>query len=234
MPYSVRRMNMFHSLLGLITRFWRILKGDSESMAEHTIPFRYNVESFVRRHGPGGYHTYESYRPWLRDEFSFQCVYCRIRESFCQAPSGFHIDHFVAQSHAPHLGLHYDNLVYCCSTCNGYKLDTDGLPRPEDIPYGRFLSVNSNGTVEALSPEGQLIIDVCRLNTPDRTCFRRRWIGILANIKRSKPELYRDIMGYPSNLPNLSKCRPPLNTRPNGIEQSWFERKNRGELPPIH
>jgi hypothetical protein len=37
-------------------------------------------------------------------------------------------------------------------------------------------------------------------------------------------------MGYPSNLPDLSKLRPPGNTRPAGINDSFFARRARGEL----
>ncbi len=39
-----------------------------------TDPFSYPNRPHVRRHGPRGYANYESYRPWLRDEFSFRCV----------------------------------------------------------------------------------------------------------------------------------------------------------------
>ena len=38
--------------------------------------FDYPAPQEKRRHGPSGYRNYESYRPWLRDEFDFRCVYC--------------------------------------------------------------------------------------------------------------------------------------------------------------
>ena len=44
------------------------------------IPFMYPGQSHVRRHGPAGYADYKRYRPWLRDEFTFRCVYCLKRE----------------------------------------------------------------------------------------------------------------------------------------------------------
>ncbi len=37
-------------------------------------PFIYPARPHTRRHGPQGYAGYASYRPWLRDEFSFRCV----------------------------------------------------------------------------------------------------------------------------------------------------------------
>src|SRR5205085_2403491 len=42
-----------------------------------TPPFTY---PHVWRHGPRGYADYPSYRPWRRDEFTFCCVYCLLRE----------------------------------------------------------------------------------------------------------------------------------------------------------
>ena len=44
------------------------------------IAFRYPPSALVRRHGPAGYSDYASFRPWLRDDFSFRRVYCLIRE----------------------------------------------------------------------------------------------------------------------------------------------------------
>jgi len=37
----------------------------------------------IRRHSPRGYRTYRAYKPWLRDEFAFRCVYCLWRERWC-------------------------------------------------------------------------------------------------------------------------------------------------------
>ena len=47
-----------------------------------TDPFSYPAAAHVRRHGPQGYADYPSYLPWLRDEFSFRCVYCLLREQW--------------------------------------------------------------------------------------------------------------------------------------------------------
>ena len=45
-------------------------------------PFEYPSEPHQRRHGPKGYADAASYSPWLRDEFSFRCVYCLKRETW--------------------------------------------------------------------------------------------------------------------------------------------------------
>jgi hypothetical protein len=41
-------------------------------------------------------------------------------------------------------------------------------------------------------------------------------------------------MGYPSDLPNLGASRAPQNTRPEGINVSFFARRQRGELPDVY
>lgn len=74
-----------------------------------------------RRHGPSGYAAYESYRPWLRDEFDFRCVYCLKRETWGQVTGEFELDHFSPQSISPHLRVDYVNLVYACQRCNSIK-----------------------------------------------------------------------------------------------------------------
>ncbi len=40
--------------------------------------FDYPESQQERVHEPAGYVSYESFRPWLRDEFTFRCV-CRVR-----------------------------------------------------------------------------------------------------------------------------------------------------------
>ena len=60
-------------------------------------PFEYPTEPHRRRHGPRGYAAAESFRPWLRDEFSFRCVYCLRRETWTIRKGEFVIEHFVAQ-----------------------------------------------------------------------------------------------------------------------------------------
>jgi hypothetical protein len=42
-------------------------------------------------------------------------------------------------------------------------------------------------------------------------------------------------MGYPQNLPNLRKLKPPHgNSRPTGLEHSAFAQRQRGELPSCY
>ena len=57
-------------------------------------PFNYPALAHRQRHGPLGYADYESYRPWLRDEFAFRCVYCLFRETWGKLRGAFNLDHF--------------------------------------------------------------------------------------------------------------------------------------------
>lgn len=84
-------------------------------------PFDYPLASHQRRHGPRGYSQPESYQPWLRDEFSFRCVYCLIREQWGRVTGEFDVEHFRPQAINPELATVYDNLLYACGRCNGAK-----------------------------------------------------------------------------------------------------------------
>lgn len=69
-------------------------------------PFTYAAAPYSRRHGPRGYADYASYRPWLRDEFRFQCVYCLLREQWGRVAGMFDLDHFlpaVTSGSEPHV-----------------------------------------------------------------------------------------------------------------------------------
>jgi hypothetical protein len=57
-------------------------------------PFDYDYTPIVRKYGPSGYQDYKSYKPWLRDEFAFHCVYCLERERwYPNGQASFGIDH---------------------------------------------------------------------------------------------------------------------------------------------
>jgi hypothetical protein len=74
-------------------------------------PFVYPSTPHLRRHGPQGYADYGRYLPWLRDEFTFRCVYCLRREQWGRAVAELEIDHFLAVSLRPEFKADYDNLL---------------------------------------------------------------------------------------------------------------------------
>jgi hypothetical protein len=48
-------------------------------------------------------------------------------------------------------------------------------------------------------------------------------------------QLRQHYLGFPENLPDLSKLKPPGgNERPEGIADSHYERRERGQLPEFY
>ncbi len=201
--------------------------------------FRYPSTPATRRHGPQGYADYQSYKPWLRDEFTFQCAYCLARERWeSDGHHGFGVEHIRPQSSLPNDRFEYDNLVYACNTCNSTRRDvilpTEFITEPRD-----HLRSRGNGIVDALSESGAEVIDLCRLNRPLLVATRRRILNLIAVLRSfDRPDAVaalRDLLGYPNDLPNLRTLRPPDgNTRPNGTDDCYFEQRQREELPEVY
>jgi hypothetical protein len=193
-------------------------------------PFEYPLAPHARRHGPQGYADYASFRPWLRDEFSFRCVYCLLREQWGLVRSIYAIDHFLPVAHHPASVTDYDNLLYACVTCNTAK-GARAVPDPLAVLTSAVVRVAKDGTIQAGNPEAARLIELLGLDSQDYTEFRKLWIDIVA-VARQKPDLYLRLMGYPEDLPDLRLPQPPGgNSRPAGVEQSAFARRERGELP---
>ena len=195
-----------------------------------THPFDYPPEPHVRRHGPVGYAERASFRPWLRDEFSFRCVYCLLREQWDRVRAVFDIDHFQATAIRPDLALDYDNLLYACATCNATKRELE-VPDPLPVLTQANIRVSEDGRLETDSPEAACLIELLGLNNDDAVEFRMTWIGIIAMAARADPALHRKLMRFPNDLPDLTRMRPPGgNKRPEGVALSCHARKQRGEL----
>jgi hypothetical protein len=197
--------------------------------------FAYPVEPHVRRHGPSGYTVYSTYKPWLRDEFCFRCVYCLFRERwFPNGEAAFSVDHIEPQAHAAELICEYTNLVYACLTCNSIRRDLPVLD-PCTVGYGALLRVRNDGTIEGLQPAGQELIQALALNRRGLRDWRCNYFALLARIRRARKDRQADLVrwfGYPDDLPDLAGQRPPGgNDRPDGIHSSHRERRARGELP---
>ncbi len=196
--------------------------------------YDYPPHPHVRRHGPYGYSTYEPFREWLRDEFSYRCVFCLQREQWSRLTASFHIDHFVPQAIDPTLACDYDNLLYVCASCNSIKSDSE-VPNPCDVGFGECLVVHANGTIEAKNSNGELLIEELRLDDDKSTQYRQRWLDTWrALISSGNLGTYEEWMRYPEDLPDLNSKVPTGNSRPQGIVQSKFERRRRGELPSFY
>ncbi len=195
--------------------------------------FVYPPVPHVRRHGPDGYQDYESYRDWLRDEFMFRCVYCLHREKWYGRGATFQIDHFVPTSSDPTRVLDYTNLVYSCATCNTAKLGLLGIPNPCEVAFGDCLEICEDGRIRAIgqSSIGETLIKNLRLNSKKNLEQRFRWIRTLAVLRVSAPDIFREYMSFPSDLPDLREKQPPFNSRASSVEICYFAQRERGELP---
>jgi hypothetical protein len=198
-----------------------------------TQPFDYSPVPLVRRHGPRGYADYASFRPWLRDEFSFRCVYCLTRERWGQGNALFALDHFLPVAPHPDRVTDDDNLVFACATCNANKGDRIA-PDPLCVLLNPAVSVAADGTLHT-DAEASRLIELLRLNDPRMVEFRMHWIAIVSLAARHAPGLYHRLMGYPDDLPDLRRLQPPAgNSRPEGVEHSAHARRERGGLPAVY
>jgi hypothetical protein len=99
-------------------------------------PFLYPQAKHRRRLRPGPFTNYRDYKPALQEEFTKQCVYCRIPDNI-RTFNNFGVDHYKPQWKFPELECVYVNLYYACNTCNslkGKKWLTD-----EEQAFGLFI-----------------------------------------------------------------------------------------------
>lgn len=206
------------------------------------MPFTYPTKPYKRRHGPAGYKSYRQYKNWLRDEFVFRCAYCLFRERwFPDGDTSFGVDHVIPQCISKSKICDYDNLVYACLRCNSQKSDSSLLDPCEEA-YGVHLQVDQQGMINSLTAQGAILIDFLLLNKPDKVEYRRRILQLLSMMSKTthqelKAEIKMNIMGFmgfPDDLPDLRRLRPPSNSRPKGVRDCYFAQREKGELPEMY
>jgi hypothetical protein len=164
--------------------------------------FSYPETPHVRRPGPRGYVDDEHYKPWLRDEFTFRCVYCRCRGVwFPDGGRHFSVEHVRPTSLAP-VGLtDYNTLIYGCCQCNAAR-GASLLPLDPCDSLGKHLRVADDGTVCALTPAAEELIRIGRLNRPHLTAYRRLMLDLLVLLVRKggseASDLRRRLLSYPA------------------------------------
>lgn len=196
-------------------------------------PYAYPPAPHVRKHGPSGWNDYRKYRPWLRDEFTFRCVYCLERELWRDMRVAMPVDHFVPQARAPHLKKTYENLLYLCPSCNTLKGD-DLLPDPCEVALTECLEVRRDGKIEALNLDGELIIEVLELDDDRVVAHRRRIIGTILSHAATDPSELTLWLGYPKDLPDLVGNPAPDNSKLIGAENCYHAQRTRGQLPELY
>jgi hypothetical protein len=198
------------------------------------IGFEYSTSPHARRHGPGGYRDYGSYRDWLRDEFTFHCVYCLHREQWYSRSATFHIDHFVPVSIDPQGKCEYSNLLYACATCNEAKQDILGVPDPCKVAFHECLRITPEGRVVALNDDGEKLKQVLLLDSESNVRYRSRLMRTFEALQKTDAALYREYMGFPQDLPDLRAKRVPSNTKPVGAVNCYFALRESGKLPATY
>lgn len=193
-----------------------------------------------RRHGPAGYDQYEAYKPWLRDEFLFRCVYCLERETwYPDGAASLSVDHVIPQSEDAALVCEYTNLVYACTRCNSARQNLRLLD-PTTSTFGDHIQASADGLLVGVSDEGLDLIDALSLNDNPALSVRRRYATIFALRERYPRDadieaLFLQAFGFPDDLPDLRAKRPPGGNVRAGSEQSCdLARRGRGELPQTY
>ena len=211
-------------------------------------PYEVPAAAYVRRHGPTGL-EYNDYKDWVRDEFQFRCVYCMHRERW--EKDGwrlFQLDHVIPQTVNPALINTYTNLVYSCPSCNwthGKRL----VPDPCVHSYCGLIRFEQDGAVTALDPLGDQCIEYLGLDSPHLESFRRgklrtyqRIQELLELVEYNLDDLddeealdeIMDLLGYPLELPHLTRKRHKVSTKPGSEKNCYAARLKRGEIPFIY
>ncbi|MBL8797318.1 MAG: hypothetical protein JNM56_25675 [Planctomycetia bacterium] len=204
------------------------------------MPFSYARDRLERKHGPRGYEDCDSYKPWLRDEFDYRCIYCLCRETWsANGQAEFSVDHVLPVSIAPSAAVLYENMVYACSLCNASRQNQHLPFHPGEQPLAEHLDLTDNGIVTGLTTAGSELIDRCHLNRTRLVEFRRQMLRMVAYLKAQTSNearaLLHELLRFPTDLPNLRNLKPPAgNARPEGIAESYYERQQRGELPDTY
>jgi hypothetical protein len=156
-----------------------------------------------------------------------------LREQWGRVRAIFDIDHFLPVAFHPERDRSYDNLLYACAACNAAK-GSQLIPDPCQVLIAAGVNVGEDGRIIGRTPQARLLIRKLGLDDPEYTEFRLLWIGIIGLAERYDSALHRKLMGYSDDLPDLARRRPPGgNTRPQGVQESYFARRARGRLAPI-
>ena len=198
------------------------------------MPFSYPQTTLARRHGPRGYQRYQSFKPWLRDECTFRCIYCLVRETWSHdGPNVFGVDHIVPKSKDSARECEYANLIYACNRCNALKGSVTDGPNPLAETFDDLLVVGEDGTITAKNPRGKRMIRLFLLDSTERTRYRAKLIRLVRKLRNVADR--RAWIGFPEDLPDLRLQRPPDgNDRPEGLEQCYFVQREQGVLPDTY
>ena len=161
-------------------------------------------------------------------------MFCLEREQWVNCIGHFHGDHFRSVADHPELELEYDNLLYVCQACNLRK-GKQSVANPLDALLSSDVTVSRNGSIQGHTKEAKELIDLLRLDSVSYRKRRRMMLEIIAIAAKYNRTLYRELMGFPDDLPDLARLQPPEgNSRPNGVKNSCSAQRERKKLPAIY
>jgi hypothetical protein len=196
--------------------------------------YRYPSRPHRRKHGPRGYRNLAEFQPWLRDEFTFRCVYCLEREQWVNRIGHFDADHFHAVADRPDLALDYDNLLYACQACNLRK-GKQSVANPLRVLLSNSVRIRRDGSIHGRTPGAKRVIELLRLDSPSYRRRRRIMLEVVRTAAKYNRTLYLEMIGFPEDLPDLVRLDPPGgNSRPNGMKQSYHAQQARKRLPKTY
>jgi len=90
------------------------------------------------------------------------------------------------------------------------------------------MSGNEYGTIHPLNDDGIRLIDELSLDAPKITRARRRFIEFTRSFENNDRPMILVWMGFPEDLPDLSSVcpQPSGNLLPDGVTESWYERRS--------
>lgn len=116
-------------------------------------------------------------RQQVRRRANFACEFCGVTET--DAGGELTIDHFRPKTRGGTDSL--DNLIYCCTRCNQYKLDywptsanDPSLWNPRREPASVHFLELDDGTLQPLTTTGAFTLRRLRLNRPPLVAYRLR------------------------------------------------------------
>jgi hypothetical protein len=142
---------------------------------------------------------YRVWKPQIRREGRYQCVYCAIKEQQFGGLRNFHVEHYRPRKHFPQLTEDIVNLFYACGICNSFKggswpsePDADhsvaAFPCPADVDYSDILNIEDDYTLVSSVRAGCFLIERLYLNRP-QLIYTRRFFAMVLRLRALAEEV---------------------------------------------
>ena len=126
---------------------------------------------------------YESFRPYVREDFNRQCAYCLLAELLAGGEDNFELDHFYPKSLFPQKLNDFYNIYYACHPCNHMKraawppaaLEARGIGFVDlcKHDFAVHFQAGTDGLWKGSTDSGRYTIDILRLNRRHLVTLRK-------------------------------------------------------------